>query len=197
VWFAGDFGLMLFRDSLLDIDSGGGSMGSLEIRKDRTPVGLRKLAKGTGEARVARRLLAIANALDGMSREDAARSAGMDRQTLRDWVLRYNAHGVDGLADRWNGGRPPTFTADEQAQIVEIVLAGPDIEASGLSAYTLEDLSDICQQRFGKRMHPWSLGRLLKKLGLSRQKTRPIHPETDPVAAAAFKKRPAHPEINL
>ncbi len=46
----------------------------------------------------------------GMSREDAARSAGIDRQTLRDWLLRYNAHGVDGLADRWNGGRPPTFS---------------------------------------------------------------------------------------
>jgi transposase len=121
----------------------------------------------------------------------------MDRQTLRDWVLRYNEHGVDGLADRWNGGRPSTFTAAEQAEIVEIVLAGPDVEASGLSAYTLEDLSDICEDRFGKRMHPWSLGRLLKKLGLSRQKTRPVHPETDPVAAAAFKKRPAHPAINL
>ena len=86
-------------------------MATLDIRKDRTPAMLRKLAKSTDDARVARRILAIANALVGMSREDAARSAGMDRQTLRDWVLRYNAHGVDGLADRWNGGRPPTFTA--------------------------------------------------------------------------------------
>jgi transposase len=171
-------------------------MAALQIRKDRTPIVLRKLAKETDDARVARRILAIASALDGMSREDAARSAGMDRQTLRDWVLRYNAHGINGLADRWSGGRPPTFTADEQAKIVRLVLAGPDIEASGLSAYTLEDLAKICEERFCKRMHPWSLGRLLKKLGLSRQKTRPIHPETDPVAAAAFKKRPTHPELN-
>jgi transposase len=169
---------------------------ALKIRKDRTPAALRKLAKGTQDARIARRILGVANALGGMSREDAARSAGMDRQTLRDWVLRYNAHGVDGLADRWNGGRPPTFTAQEQAEIVEIVLAGPDVEASGLSAYTLEDLAALCEARFGKRMHPWSLGRLLKKLGLSRQKTRPIHPETDPVAAAAFKKRSPHPAFN-
>jgi putative transposase len=167
-------------------------MAALAIRRDRAPAVLRKLAKGTDDARVARRILAIANALDGMSRKDAARAAGMDRQTLRDWVLRYNAHGVDGLADQWNGGRPATFSAQEQAQIVEIVLAGPDVEASGLSAYTLEDLAKICEERFGKRMHPWSLGRLLKRLGLSRQKTRPLHPETDPVAAAAFKKRPAH-----
>jgi transposase len=196
VWLGCDAAVMPLRDSFLLIDSGGYFMAALEIRKDRTPAVLRKLAKEADDARVARRILAIASALDGMSREDAARSAGMDRQTLRDGVLRYSAHGIDGLADRWNGGRPATFTAEEQAEIVEIVLAGPDIEASGLSAYTLEDLAKICDERFGKRMHPWSLGRLLKKLGLSRQKTRPIHPETAPVAAAAFKKRPPHSAIN-
>jgi len=82
-------------------------MTALSIRKDRTAVVLRKLAKAETEARVARRLLAIANALDGMSREDAARSAGMDRQTLRDWVIRYNEFGVDGLADQWGMGVRP------------------------------------------------------------------------------------------
>ena len=166
------------------------------VRGGYSSAQLRGLAKRSRDADRARRLLSIAAVVDGASRADAAKIGGMDRQTLRDWVLRYNAHGLDGLADQWNGGRPPTFTAEEQAEIVEIVLAGPDIEASGLSAYTLEDLSEICEERFGKRMHPWSLGRLLKKLGLSRQKTRPIHPETDPVAAAAFKKRPAHSAIN-
>lgn len=171
-------------------------MAALEIRKDRTPAALRKLAKETGDARVTRRILAIANALDGMSREDAARAAGMDRQTLRDWVLRYNGHGIDGLADRWNGGRPPTFSPKEQAEIVEIVLAGPDPETTGLSAYTLEDLARLCEARFGKRMHPWSLGRMLKSLGLSRQKARPVHPETDLAAQAAFKKSPGDPAIN-
>ena len=168
-------------------------MSALEIRKDRTPAVLRKLAKGETDGRVARRILAIANALDGMSRKAAAEAAGMDRQTLRDWVLRYNAHGIGGLTDRWGDGRPPTFDAQEQAELVRIVLAGPDPETSGLSAYTLEDLAGICEQRFGKRMHPWSLGRLLKRLGLSRQKTRPSHPMKDPAAAAAFKKSPGTP----
>lgn len=163
-------------------------MAALKIRKDRTPTALRKLAKEADDARIARRILAIANALDGMSREDAATAAGMDRQTLRDWVLRYNAHGLEGLADRWNGGRPPTFTPQEQAEIVEIVLAGPDVETTGLSTYTLEDLADLCEKRFGKRLHPWSFGRMLKSLGLSRQKARPLHPETDPAAQAVFKK---------
>ena len=168
-------------------------MSALEIRKDRTPAVLRKLAKGETDGRVARRILAIANALDGMSRKAAAEAAGMDRQTLRDWVLRYNEHGIGGLTDRWGDGRPPTFDAQEQAELVRIVLAGPDPETSGLSAYTLEDLAGICEQRFGKRMHPWSLGRLLKRLGFSRQKTRPSHPMKDLAAAAAFKKSPANP----
>lgn len=163
-------------------------MAALEIRKDRTPTALRKLAREVDDARIVRRLLAIANALDGMTREDAARAVGMDRQALRDAVVRYNTDGVEGLADRWNGGRPPTFTPQEQAEIVEIVLAGPDVEATGLSTYTLEDLADLCEERFGKRLHPWSFGRMLKNLGLSRQKARPLHPETDPAAQAVFKK---------
>lgn len=171
-------------------------MEKLTIRKDRTPAMLRKLAKAESDVRVARRLLAIANALDGMSREAAARSAGMDRQTLRDWVIRYNEDGIDGLLDRWGEGRPPTYSAAEQAELMRIVLAGPNPETSGLSAYTLEDLADICTERFGKRMHPWALGRLLKRLGFSRQKTRPSHPFKDPAAATAFKKSPAHPEKN-
>ena len=79
-------------------------MSALSIRRDRTPTVLRKLAKGESDARVTRRILAIANALDGMSREEAAQAAGMDRQTLRDWVIRYNEHGLDGLADRARTG---------------------------------------------------------------------------------------------
>ena len=118
----------------------------------------RTLAKSESDTRVARRILAIANALDGMSREDAARSAGMDRQTLRDWVLRYNAHGIGGLADRWGDGRPPTFDAQEQAELMRMVLAGPDPETSGLSAYTLEDLASLCEEQFGKRITPGRWG---------------------------------------
>ena len=88
-------------------------MPALSIRRDRTPAVLRKLAMGETEVRVARPILAIAKSLDGMSREDAARSAGMDRQTLRDWVIRYNEHGLDGLTDRPRDGRPPKLEADE------------------------------------------------------------------------------------
>ncbi len=79
-------------------------MAALEIRKNRTPAMLRKLAKEADDTRLARRNLANASALDGMSREDAERSAGMDRLPLRDWMLHYKAHGIDGMADRWSGG---------------------------------------------------------------------------------------------
>jgi len=166
-------------------------MPALSIRRDRTPAVLRKLAKTEPDARVARRMLAIANALSGMSREAAAVSAGMDRQTLRDWVIRYNEHGLDGLCDRWGDGRPPKLDAEEQAELLRIVLAGPDPETSGLSAFTREDLVRICEEKFGKRLHATSMGRLLRSLGLSRQKPRPSHPEKNPAAQAAFKKSPA------
>src|SRR5262245_46899354 len=99
-------------------------MAALRIRNDRTPAMLRKLAKAEEDARVARRMLAIANALDGMSREAAAQTAGMDRQTLRDWVIRYNENGIDGLLDRWDGGRPPRLERDELAELYAIVMAG-------------------------------------------------------------------------
>ena len=132
-------------------------MAALTIRKDRTPVMLRKLAKAEEDARVGRRMLAIANALDGMSREAAAQAAGMDRQTLRDWVIRYNENGIDGLLDRWDGGRPPRLEADELAELYAIVMAGPDPEIDGVCAFTREDLVRICEKRFDKTMttrHP-------------------------------------------
>jgi transposase len=134
-----------------------GLMRALTIRRDRTPAVLRKLAKAEVDARLARRLLAIANALSGMSRKEAAEAAGMDRQALRDWVIRYNAYGLNGLYDCWGEGRPPRLEPAEQAGLMRIVLEGPDPKA-GLSAFTRDDLVRICEDRFGKSFHPASLG---------------------------------------
>ena len=114
-------------------------MTALVIRKDRTPAVLRKLAKAEANPRASRRLLAIANALSGMSRKEAAEAAGMERQALRDAVVRHNAHGLDGLYDCGGNGRPPRLDAEEQAGLAAIVLAGPDPEADGISAFTRED----------------------------------------------------------
>ena len=178
------------------IDSLEGRMSTLSIRRDRTPTMLRKLAKSESDPRVSRRLLAIANALDGMNRKNAARSAGMDRQTLRDWVIRYNEHGLDGLADLPRDGRPPKLNAKEKAELIRIVLAGPDPEVSGLSAFTREDLVQICKTRFAKTLHVTSMGRILRELGFSRQKARPSHPEKNQAAQAAFKKSPSAAKKN-
>ena len=101
------------------------------------------------DARVARRILAIANALDGMSREDAAQSAARRCH----WVVRYNAHGLGGLADQWGDGRPPKLSPEEKTELVAVVFAGLDPDASGISAFTREDLVHICQERFGKSLH--------------------------------------------
>jgi transposase len=171
-------------------------MKKLKIRKDRTPTVLRKLAKEEPDRRVMKRLLAIANALSGMSRTEAARSAGMDRQALRDWIIRYNEHGVAGLSDNWKGGRPPMLTLEQQAELLAIVMVGPDPEKDGFCAFTRDDLVGVARKKFGKSMHPASMGRLLKRLGLSRQKARPTHPMKDPAAAAAFKKSPANAQKN-
>ena len=175
----------------------GDIVAALEIRKDRTAAVLRKLAKAEADTRVARRILAIANALDGMSREEAARSAGMDRQTLRDWVVRYNEHGIDGLADRWGDGRPPTFDAQEQAELMRIVLDGPDSRRPAVFQPTRSRTWPIsATSASASGCIPGRSDGCSKRLGFSRQKTRPSHPQKDPAAQAAFKKSPGAAQKN-
>ena len=86
--------------------------------------------------------------------------------------------------------------AEEKAELLRIVLAGPAPEKSGLSAFTREDLVHICKERFGKSLHATSMGRILRDLGLSRQKARPSHPQKDLAAQAAFKKSPGAAQKN-
>ena len=155
------------------------------LRTDFSARELRQLAKQSRDNNQSRRLLSLAAVLDGMSRDDAARIGGMDRQTLRDWVIRYNEHGVAGLSDNWNGGRPPILTIEEQAELLAIVMAGPDPEKDGFCAFTRDDLVAIAKKKFKKSMHATSMGRLLRRLDLSRQKARPTHPMKDPAAVMA------------
>ena len=166
-------------------------MPALEIRRDRTPVMLRKLAKAETDVRVARRLLAIANALDGVDRKAAAEAAGMDRQTLRDWVHRYNAEGVAGLVDRPRPGRPPRLSGAELDELIEIVEAGPDVETDGVVRWRCADLAGVVAARFGVALSERSVGRLLNDRGYVRLKPRSQHPKADPEAQSAFKKTSA------
>lgn len=134
-------------------------------------------------------MLAIANALNGMSRAEAARAAGIERQALRDAVVRYNAEGLAGLVDREHGHRRPILSEGEQAVLMHHVLVGPDPERGEPSSWTLADLCRFAEARFGKTMVPQSMSRVVRRLGLSRQKARPVHPQRDERAATKFAKR--------
>jgi putative transposase len=161
---------------------------ALAIRDDVEVAELRRLARRERDGRVSARLLALANALDGTSREAAARAAGMDRQTLRDWVIRFNAAGVAGLRDQPRPGRPPRLTEGQQAAFKAVVLRGPDPERDGVSAWRIVDLCRIAEERFGVAYREGGMLRLVKSLDLSWQKTRPTHPKADRTAQERFKK---------
>jgi transposase len=123
-----------------------------------------------------------------MSRDAAARAAGMDRQTLRDRVHRYNAEGVEGLRDRPRPGRPRALDEGRQATLKALVLRGPKLERDGCVAWRVRDLCGLVERRFGVRYSESGIRRVLHGLDLSWQKARPIHPEADPKARERFKK---------
>ena len=133
-------------------------------------------------------MFAIANALEGMSRAEAARLAGMERQALRDAVTRYNAEGLSGLHNRPRPPRAGKLDAEQLSKLSEWILGGPDPEVDGLSSWTLPELCRVIEERFAKRLHPASLSRVVRRMGFSRQKARQRHPSSDPVAQEAFQK---------
>src|SRR3712207_2681608 len=126
----------------------------LPIRDDVPAAELRRLARREKDRAAAARLQAIAGALEGLSRAEAARLAGMERQALRDAVLRYNAEGLAGLRDRPKPGRPERLSEAEQAALAAHVFRGPDPERDGMSAWTRADPARWLEARFGKRSHP-------------------------------------------
>jgi transposase len=160
----------------------------LPIRTDRDAAELRRLARRERDGRLSTRLLALANALDGLPREEAARLAGMTGQTLGDWVHRYNAEGVEGLRDRPRPGRPCALDEGQQAALKALVLRGPSLARDGCVAWRARDLRTLVERRFGVRYGETGILKLLKGLDLSWQKTRPVHPEADPRAQERFKK---------
>ncbi len=161
---------------------------SLKIGDDLTSLELRRWARKEARGLPAARAYAIANALDGMSRAEAARLAGMERQALRDAVLRYNAEGLSGLYDRPKGRPPRRLTEGEEAALAAAIRRGPDPERDGVCAWTRADLCRWLEANFAKTYHPSSLTRVLQRLGFSRQKVRPAHPQRDAEAQQRFKK---------
>ena len=161
---------------------------ALTIRTDLPAEELRRLARREKDRAAAARMQAIAGALEGLPRAEAARLAGMERQALRDAVVRYNAEGLVGLHDRPRPGRPARLDEIQKAELKQAVLDGPDVEATDLSAWALAELCREVEQRWGVSYHPSHMGKLVSRLGLSRRKARPSHPKADAAAREAFAK---------
>ena len=161
---------------------------AVSLRTDFSAAALRRLAAASGHANQSRRPLSLAAVLDAMNRTDAARIGGMDRQTLRDWVHRFNAHGPEGLKDSWSKGNPPRLTPDQQAELARLVETGPDRAVDGVVRWRRIDLQHIIAERFGVTYHERMVGKVLHALGFAHISPRPRHPGQDAGTMAAFKQ---------
>ena len=158
-------------------------------RFEQSAAELRELASRTQDGAVVRRLLAIALVLEGHPREAAAQLNGMDRQTLRDWVLRYNAEGVAGLRSRRSPGRPAALSEAQMEELRSMVLEGPDLERNKVVRWRCADLQVEIASLWSVSVAERTVGKLLRRLRMTRLQPRPYHPKKDAVAQETFKKR--------
>jgi len=157
-------------------------------RTERSAADLRREAARAKDAKASRRMLALALVLDGRTRTEAAESCGMDRQTLRDWVHRYNAEGLTGLVDRSLPGRTPMLGTQQMRELAAIVETGPDPERDGIVRWRRIDLCEVVERRFGVRVAERTMGSILCRLGFAKLSARPRHPQSDPGAQELYKK---------
>ncbi len=162
-------------------------------RLDLTAEGLRSAASVEKDGAAARKMLALALILEGADRASAARTCGMDRQTLRDWVRRYNDEGLAGLRDRTGGGRSPKLSREQRAEFAALVETGPDPAVHKVVRWRRVDLRDEVKRRFGVDLHERSVGKILASMGYRRLSVRPQHPKSDPAAQETFKKTSQRP----
>jgi len=160
---------------------------AVPMRSDFSAGELRRLAATTKNANQSRRLLSLAAVLDGMSRTEAARVGGMDRQTLRDWVHRFNERGPEGLKDTWSKGHPPRLSPDQQAELAQLVEVGPDRTVHGVVRWRRVDLQRLIAERFGVAYHERTVGKILHQIGFRHISARPRHPAQDERIVAEFK----------
>lgn len=156
-------------------------------RTDLSSSDLRRRSSKAGDAGSARRMLAIALVMDGVDRKTAAETCGMDRQTLRDWVHRYNAEGLAGLVNRKSPGAPRLLNDEQKAQLAKLLDAGPQ-EGDRVVRWRWVDLRGKIKDMFGVEMHERTVGKQLAALGYVRLSVRPQHPKANQEAQDAFKK---------
>jgi len=161
---------------------------AIAVVTDHSSKELRRLAGRVKNAGQARRLLAIAAVLDGASREEAAKVGGMDRQTLRDWVIRFNQRGPDGLINKSSPGAPGKLSKKHKAFIVRLVEQGPIPAIDGVVRWRACDLIMRLHEEFGLSVSDDTVYRALKQLGFSHVSARPKAYKQDAEAVEAFKK---------
>lgn len=161
---------------------------AISLRTDYDAQSLRLLARRSSDPHQVRRLLALAAVYDGASRGDAAALGGMDRQILRDWALRFNAEGPDGLIARKALGAKPKLTPEQLAAVVQLVEDGLIPAIHGVVRWRLVDLAGWIFDEYGVSLDPSRLGRILKGLGYARLSARPKHHTQNAYALEAFKR---------
>ena len=165
---------------------------AIAVRTDYTVGEVRGFARRAKDAAQARRLLAIAAVLEGASREDAARIGGMDRQTLRDWVIRFNALGSHGLINIPSPGVPPKLDGEHRAFLARLVEEGPIPAIHGVVRWRACDLIMRLHEEFGLSVSDDTIYRALRDLGFSHVSARPKAYKQDIDAMEAFKKTLPH-----
>ncbi len=161
---------------------------AIALRDDFDGSGLRRLARAAKDAGQSRRCIALAEIYDGGTRSDAARMNGVGLQVIRDWVLRFNAAGPNGLIDRKASG-PSSKLNDEQRQaLARIVESGLIPAIHGVVRWRLKDLVEWIWEEFRISLDETTVGRELKALGFAKISARPRHYAQSELAIEDFKK---------
>lgn len=158
------------------------------LRDDFDGPGLRRLAKRSKDGPQSRRLLALAEIYDGGRRMDAARIGGVGLQVIRDWVLRFNAEGLDGLIDRKAPGQRPKLNDDQRQALARMVEDGPIPAVHGVVRWRRKDLALWIFEEFGISLEESSVGRELRAMGFRKMTARPQHQGQNEYALEGFKK---------
>lgn len=161
---------------------------AVDLRRDYDANEVRALARASGDASRVRRLLTLATIYDGGTRSEAARVGGVGLQTVRDWVLRFNASGAEGLVDSVAPGATPLLDDTQRLALAAIVESGPTPEVHGVVRWRLVDLMAWLRDEFAVVVSKPTLSRELRALGYRKLSARPRHHAQDPEAIPAFKK---------
>jgi len=161
---------------------------AIGLCEDFDATSLRASAKKGRDANQIRRLLALAEIYDGGSRGDAARIGGVGPQTVRDWVLRFNTHGPDGLINGKAPGKPPKLNDAQRRELAQVIDSGPIPAIHGVVRWRLIDLAQWVWDELGIRISKQTLSRDLRAMGYAKLSARPRHHAQNEHTAEAFKK---------